>query len=653
MLDSPALAIWPLAAWVGYASLKSVAVVLLILLAQKLFARWLRPQHLYALWFALLASLLIPFGAEMDVWSLVASDSASVPHSSSESMLAGDLVHGPAKLSFGATTSGSLQGFAQLSTQTGILIGWAAVALALLAIVGINLFRFRRVKLAAQEAPSPVLAILEQCKARMRVSRSVRVLESLEVASPLIVGWWSPTLLLPQGMATELQSSQLEHVLLHELAHIKRHDIVINWLLTVVQIIHWFNPLLWYALRVMRNDMEKACDADVLVHLSQLERTEYGHTLIKVSDFAPRRPIFAHGVHMVEWHHSLKSRINMIAQFNSQKTTHSIVGVALLTMISAVAVTQPRDHAEEPVVDTAQRLAQTQSPRAVANSPTTADAIVPARQYAQSRLASTPKPSVTNLQTEIYQLTYMQATDLAAILLPGTGIALLSPQGNAAVDERTNALVVRDIAEKIAAVRELVANLDVPLKQVLIEARIAIADDDFVRELRANTSELNSSVATMNFAYDVDAELSAAQANRRAEIISSPKIITLNRREAIIEQGIEAPIVAGGPVNSTTLRISMTPQIRPDSQIAMSVDLVRRSVAANDGANVPGADAPVADQRKVSTQILFKDGQTVIYGNMLSAGAVEDQASPGTIAGKQLLLFLTTKLVGQEAAKAN
>jgi type IV pilus assembly protein PilQ len=243
------------------------------------------------------------------------------------------------------------------------------------------------------------------------------------------------------------------------------------------------------------------------------------------------------------------------------------------------------------------------------------------------------------------KLSYLLATDLLPLIQPETGIGLLSAQGSIRAVEHDNVLIVRDTAEKLIDIRRLVAALDVPLKHVQIEARIALADDAFVRDLRARNIGVNSSVVNLNGNYNVDAELQAAQTRRQAEIVSSPRIITVNRQEAVIEQGLEIPASGTVPASHIKLRIAMTPLVRPDSQISMSVDVLRSISSTGD--TEPG------DQRMVSTQVLTKDGQSVVFGSMLAAIGRDDQSSPGMLAGKHVLIFLTTKSLRQEVARTN
>jgi type IV pilus assembly protein PilQ len=288
------------------------------------------------------------------------------------------------------------------------------------------------------------------------------------------------------------------------------------------------------------------------------------------------------------------------------------------------------------------------------------------------------------LRSEFLQVNYAKASDLAG-LLRGAGAgagSLLSERGSVSIDERTNTLLIYDTAERIADVRRLVAALDIPVRQVLIESRIVVANDDFSRDLGvrmgvtwvgdrgleglvtvtgsgvgADTTagsgleNLQSTgtpfpvqTPTLLDRYNVnlpvanpagriglailgqdtlvDLELSALQAEGRGEIVSSPRVITANQKEALIEQGVEIPFQEAASSGATTtqfkkavLSLTVTPQITPDDRIIMDLEVTQDTV----GQFVPSATGglvPSIDTRKVITQVLVNDGETVVLGGI-------------------------------------
>jgi type IV pilus assembly protein PilQ len=288
------------------------------------------------------------------------------------------------------------------------------------------------------------------------------------------------------------------------------------------------------------------------------------------------------------------------------------------------------------------------------------------------------------LRTEFLTVNYAKASEIARIVKSAGGGSLLSTRGNVTVDERTNTLLVQDTADNLTAVRTMVATLDIPVRQVLIEARIVIVADDFSRELgvRAGFTRVSDDVSDLfavsgssqatdtiigsaldnlassgqpypvqipfgNFdRYNVnmpvaspagrialsildfddfliDLELSAAQTEGRGEIKSTPRVITANQREAVIEQGVEIPYQESASSGATTtqfkkavLSLKVTPQITPDDRVILDLTVTKDSV----GQLVPSATGgfvPSIDTRNITTQVLVRDGQTVVLGGIM------------------------------------
>jgi type IV pilus assembly protein PilQ len=288
------------------------------------------------------------------------------------------------------------------------------------------------------------------------------------------------------------------------------------------------------------------------------------------------------------------------------------------------------------------------------------------------------------LRTEFLTVNYAKASEIARLVKSAGGGSLLSNRGNVTVDERTNTLLVQDTADNLTAVRTMVATLDIPVRQVLIESRIVIVADDFSRELgvRAGFTRVSddagdlfavsgsaqSTDTIMGSALDnlastgqpfpvevpfgnfdrynvnmpvaspagrialsildfddflIDLELSAAQNEGRGEIKSTPRVITANQREAIIEQGVEIPYQESASSGATTtqfkkavLSLKVTPQITPDDRVILDLTVTKDSV----GQLVPSATGgfvPSIDTRNIQTQVLVRDGQTVVLGGIM------------------------------------
>jgi type IV pilus assembly protein PilQ len=277
------------------------------------------------------------------------------------------------------------------------------------------------------------------------------------------------------------------------------------------------------------------------------------------------------------------------------------------------------------------------------------------------------------LRSEFIQVNYAKASILAG-LLKAEGNSLMTERGNVTVDDRTNTLLVRDTQDAINAIRGLVSTLDVPIRQVLIESRIVIADDTFNRDLgvrfglskradgRDDTFALggglpgttdyngNSTFNTggnENFIVDLpiggpsgslqmaiidipdfllQLELQAAQAEGRGEVISNPRVVTSNQKEALIEQGTEIPFQEASSSGATStafkkavLSLRVTPQITPDDRVIMDLNVSQDQV----GQEFSGI--PSVNTRNINTQVLVDNGDTVVLGGIFEQTKREDQ----------------------------
>jgi type IV pilus assembly protein PilQ len=321
-------------------------------------------------------------------------------------------------------------------------------------------------------------------------------------------------------------------------------------------------------------------------------------------------------------------------------------------------------------------------------------------------------------------VSYSKASELLAKIKP-----LASKYGRLDSDDRTNVLIIRDLPQNIAEVKALVATLDTATPQVLIEARIVEVDTSFTRELgiqwggsyRGSSGNTNYGVigaqdssggtlpggavtaATINpftaaapvpsFAVNLpaaigsgagggiafgilrdnlrlDLSLSALEASGKGKIISSPKIVTTDNKEATIEQGTQIPYstVSASGTNTqfidATLSLKVTPHITPDGRVSMRLE------AKNDSQGEVGATGqPAINKKKATTEVLIRDGDTTVIGGILQIERTESRAGLPWLAkipvlgylfrkdtnstrNRELLIFITPKILKQEPVQA-
>lgn len=378
-METAARLVSDLAAFVLVASLKTTVLVVVVLLIHKLCALWLSATTRYALWFPVLLSLVMPLGFDAALPLLPSSESApmALPRAAGSKQTGttdGDstrvmvanagnvnaVVTDAAALDIGSmsatdTLNAESQEPAPVSGASAQpdTISFVAVWLTLLPwlwLVGVGVVaaallvsgrRLARLITRATPAPEAVQRLLRDCMAQTSCTTALQVLQSPEVPVPMIAGLRKPVLLLPQAMAQQLTSTQLRHVFLHELMHLQRGDILINWVAALVQALHWFNPAIWLALFCMRQDRELACDAATLRHLAPTDRANYGLTLLHLNDNLPHRPVPATALAMRGSAVHLHRRIHMLVQKPYHHTLQTVLCSLLLLPLAAVALSQP------------------------------------------------------------------------------------------------------------------------------------------------------------------------------------------------------------------------------------------------------------------------------------------------------------------------
>ncbi len=274
------------------------------------------------------------------------------------------------------------------------------------------------------------------------------------------------------------------------------------------------------------------------------------------------------------------------------------------------------------------------------------------------------------LVDELVEIRYARAEELAPLVRGADGFGLLTERGRISVDPRTNALLIQDTPEQVQSIMGTLARLDVPVRQVQIEARIVIARDTASRELginwgasstrgfqaaeNGNFGPRNINPGGLNrargglavdlgapsgpgtgfsFGYlsgDIllDLELRALESEGKSQTISQPRVITANQRTAIIRQGEERAFqsvdVQGNPdtqFKEAELSLEVTPQITPDNRIIMDL------VIKNDSFRESGfGGEPPIDTNQIETQVLVDNGQTVVLGGILTTEQLSQMA---------------------------
>lgn len=220
------------------------------------------------------------------------------------------------------------------------LAAWLTGALAILGIAFFQQVRFNRYLRRRPRASDAALTnLVAHLASRADIRRAVTVVLMPAGTTPAVVGIRQPKLLLPEDWSTRFDAQSLRHVLLHELLHVKQHDLLWNWVATAVQALHWFNPLVWFAVSRFQADRELRCDAGALAMLAPTERLDYGRTLLRIQEsfFAP--PSLAGLAPCVRHHPTLRQRLLMITMPPSRQPALQILLVLTLGTLASYSFT--------------------------------------------------------------------------------------------------------------------------------------------------------------------------------------------------------------------------------------------------------------------------------------------------------------------------
>ena len=328
---------------------------------------------------------------------------------------------------------------------------------------------------------------------------------------------------------------------------------------------------------------------------------------------------------------------------------------------------------------------------------------------------------IGELSSEIIKVNFAKASDIAEMINGEGNISMLSDRGSMTIDERTNSLLIRELPENIEVIREIIESLDIPVKQVQIEARIvtinegnmdelgvrwgftsingshtvggsiennlatiglydgggdggsSVGIDDFLNVNLAATSPNATSIAfqVAKLGSDtlLDLELSALQQESKAEFISSPRLITTNKKPAYIEQGTEIPYLESSSSGATSvtfkkavLSLKVTPQITPDNRLVLDLSVTqdRPGQVVKTGTG----EAVAIDTQRIGTQVLVNNGETVVLGGIFQHSITNSvdkvpllgdlpllgalfRRSYENVGKSELLIFVTPKVVIQ------
>ncbi|MCI0494015.1 WG repeat-containing protein [candidate division KSB1 bacterium] len=337
--------------WLFEASLKASILIALILIIQLLLRRKMPARWQHGIWFLVIVRLISPFDIESQFSLFNLMPAKNIQSLKMDNLQAGfSLEHSsstnfdipPMSAQFTPVTTPDQPNF-NLSIRELLSMIWLSGSVILLLFTFISNFKlWRRIRSHSFTTNPFLLQMLEQCKKQMNITGPIKLVEMDGIRIPVLFGIAKSKILVPINFSELMTANQMKHIFLHELAHYKRNDVLISCVTTLLQIIHWFNPIIWFAFYRMRIDRELACDEMTLSRIGVAQSQSYGKTIISLLEGMTAEFRLPVAVGIIETKKHLKRRLSMIANFKKKPLIWSIVAAIILITVGAFALTDAR-----------------------------------------------------------------------------------------------------------------------------------------------------------------------------------------------------------------------------------------------------------------------------------------------------------------------
>ena len=411
--------------WLLIASASATLIAGVVLIVQKIFGGWLTPGGRQRLWLLVIVRLLLPvlpasafsianLKFEM-LWTSAHHEVRSDPASGQSMRMENNGDAASLKLAASPFTPLVVTSPIIQPTRSWGVIAWtaafAAWAIVIIAMLGRLLWVNRAMSIRLGRAvvvnDQPTIELVRGCAkdAGLRTAPAIVVTDA--VATPAVHGIWRSRILMPVSLLESLTPAQQRHVILHELSHIRHHDVLGNWLLAVLCIIHWFNPLLWLAIARMKSDRELARDAWAIRVMARGDRapdtTGYAETLVDLAQRLNVRNVAVPLPALFGRTTSLRRRLQMIERVSESRSGSRLLGIVLMLAIAGGLLTRARAQTA-PAIPTGTAVATTQPTTQRARRPQSRPTVESMTKLAQRRIEQKDYTGAINSLEEIQRL---------------------------------------------------------------------------------------------------------------------------------------------------------------------------------------------------------------------------------------------------------
>ena len=333
-------------------SIVASVLIFIVLIVNRLFRKKLSPRLQYILWLLVLIRLIVPLApkSSLSVFNIIPFDTQNIlkaqntipnyfineslnadttPSSSNNEklLISDDSNKTSEKIVL------SLLNFIEKFYLSIIFVIWFLVTLISIAYILISQIQLiKKFNKVSQIDNKLILNTLHECTLAMKLNKKVSIIFSEDIKSPALFGYFNPKIILPKNIMEKISSVELKYVFFHELSHLKRKDTLVNWLMSLLSIIYWFNPVILFGFYKMRESRELACDSLALTYANDNDFKAYGATIIDLLKSSNMVPQPLGMTDMLRTKSQIKRRITMIKLFtkNSYKLSAATMGILVL-----------------------------------------------------------------------------------------------------------------------------------------------------------------------------------------------------------------------------------------------------------------------------------------------------------------------------------
>ena len=343
-------------------------LVCIILFVKFIFKNKQNASWHYYIWFILIIRLLVPYlpQSQISIFSAINPAVTSLYNLRSRNISSYDVKHSKnndvaSKVILGdsasknditkktvqkhsdETPNNTNSTAAAFNFKTAIAAMWfAGFIIFELYAVFINLKFHAKVKKSTPIKDPIIKGTLNNCINELNIHGSISLMLMDDIDTPSLFGVMKPVLLMPPNILSKINTSEMKHIFLHELSHLKRNDNLISFIIVLLKGMHWFNPIIWYAFYKIHEDSEVACDAKALSYMNEEERIQYGYTIIHLLKITPKYKSIPGTNGMLSDKSQIRRRIVMISKFSKKSLKWSVIGAATIAVLASVLLTNAK-----------------------------------------------------------------------------------------------------------------------------------------------------------------------------------------------------------------------------------------------------------------------------------------------------------------------